>query len=666
MNGNTDIGEVLHLKYSSYTSLKRSSTKNYAMVSELIDNSISSKEEYEGSDITKWKKPLTILIELRVKSHKTKKKFLKNFYGMEVVNETNLTIIDNAYGIKKNRIVDALTLDKKVTTKSKLNVHGRGLKQSAFWWGIDLIITTMTENGEFYQVPLCLSKQGSEGQNSSIVVQTFNLNEEKIRDYKKATFDLLGNTNSGTVIRINKLHPEEDRCLTQNNFETMMKFIAFKYKKFLLHKDKFSIKVSYKNNNKLSKDWIRKSIVDLEHNDEKGKIIDLNIPTTKEFFLNYNPNLKPEEEKWTLKEIKKIFNIKYDTWLEGLKKAYLFSDDDSFNNDELNKDEVSKKICKLCNNFKDWIIEELDHLLANKKESSLFKKDFYLEFPISHFKLKPLKITIWAINEPRKKTLLKGIWIFEANRAIYHPPNYRGEMGTWDEWEDKVQPTGNTNNIFGGEFSIDSLNIMLSHDKMKILWDKIPNLKEYIMKAFHALWKTFDILVVRGIRANCKKPDVTTKGINEKVLLENLEDKIKSLYSGHVESVIEPIKNKEKQIIGFRFMLEANHEELIIEIYLNHNSIKNEDIFEEIKNENNEKDNVFKFRANLGHNYFRKLSYETNRMVFYVEVVVPPIILVTTKMWAIFNERFNKKDMKKIPEKVLDSFSANIEIPKML
>ena len=484
--------EIVLTKYGDYINLRNALTEPTIMLAQLIDNSISSKEENEGLDIDKWKKPLKILIQLKVVGRKEKKTRIKKISeGIKVIKETSLTVIDNAYGIKKNMIKDVLTLDKKHNSKSKMNVYGRGLKQSAFWWGIDLHITTKTKEGEYYQTNLCLSEQ-SQGLDSKVRIRLFNLTTNDIKVMDKV-FDKLEDNDhkimkkneSGTIIEIKNLYPDIDRCLTELQYEKIIQNLSFRYKKYIEKKEKFSIILTYVDITNMNdeKNILRKNLYDLEHKYEKNlKLYQINIPKIRELLLAYNVNVTPEREKNALKNIKKLLEKKFvnveerirDLFYVGIKYDYILD---------------------LCIQFKEWLLSSIDNCIKKgDKYDERFYKDFYLKLPDS-LKERKLKIKIWALHERTKEEANKaGFWIYEGNRAIHHPINW-----VWQDAkkEQKSNPKkGSTINRFGGEFSIDELGIHTSHDKTKILWGD-NDLKKYLVNALYFLWKTFDIVIMQ-------------------------------------------------------------------------------------------------------------------------------------------------------------------------
>ena len=515
-NSERVLKEIVPIRYGGYVNLRNASTEATIMLAELIDNSISSKEENEGLDIDKWKKPLKILIQLKVATGKEKRKRTKKISeGLKVIKETSLTVIDNAYGIKRKMIKDALTLDKKNYSKSKMNVHGRGLKQSAFWWGIDLHVTTKTKENEYYQTNLCLSEQ-KEGLESIVKIQPRNLTVNVIKEMDKIfnklednNHEIVKKNKSGTIIEIKNLYTDTDRCLTELQYKKIIQNLAFRYKRYIEKKEKFSIILTYIDiaNTNDEKNMVRNNLYDLEHRYENNlKLYQINIPKIRELLLAYNVNVTPEREKNALENIKKLLKIKFknieketrNLFYDGIKSTYILD---------------------LCVQFKEWLLSCIDKCIKEgDKYNEIFYKNFYLKLPNSSNE-KKLEIKIWALHKKHKEEANKaGFWIYEGNRAIHHPTKW-----VWQDAKKNQRNNpdrGSTINRFGGEFSIDELSIHTSHDKTKILWGD-NDLKKYLVNALYFLWKAFDILIL-GTRDEKKKEPLT---LSEKVI-ESIEEKL--------------------------------------------------------------------------------------------------------------------------------------------
>ena len=641
------LKEIVPIRYGSYVNLRNASTEATIMLAELIDNSISSKEENEGLDIDKWKKPLKILIQLKVVGGKEKRKREKKISeGLKVVKETSLTVIDNAYGIKRRMIKDALTLDKKNYSKSKMNVHGRGLKQSAFWWGIDLHVTTKTKENEYYQTNLCLSEQ-KEGLESIVRIQPQNLSANVIKEMDKIfnklednNHEIVKKNESGTIIEIKNLYTDTDRCLTELQYKKIIQNLAFRYKRYIEKKEKFSIILTYIDiaNTNDEKNMVRNNLYDLKHKYETNlKLYQINIPKIRELLLAYNVNVTPKREKNALENIKKLLEDKFTNVEDRIRD--LFYDGVKFN-----------YIMDLCNQFKEWLFSCIDNCIKKgDKYDERFYKDFYLKLPDS-LKERKLKIKIWALHERTKEEANKaGFWIYEGNRAIHHPINW-----VWQDAkkEQKSNPKkGSTINRFGGEFSIDELGIHTSHDKTKILWGD-NDLKKYLVNALYFLWKTFDILILGTRDEKKKEPLNLSKEVKESIeeKLAKYDRNMEKCFNGSIEVKTTYEANKSKScdfspknyLKGFltKILYIEKQKEFEVEYVLNHDEISSTESILKINKKKNQEDYKISFIVNIEHIYFKNFNYEEtieDSIDFYINSILQPFNLVIWNMYRWMN-----------------------------
>ena len=125
---------------TTYELYQIASYTHWFSIGEFIDNSITSAlqnwEELKKVD-PKFKE---LLIEIDIDP-----------------NNGVMTISDNAAGIQRSEIQRALRAGEPPVDKSKLSVHGVGMKMSSFWWGRNLKIQTWPindKNGYFVEVDL--------------------------------------------------------------------------------------------------------------------------------------------------------------------------------------------------------------------------------------------------------------------------------------------------------------------------------------------------------------------------------------------------------------------------------------------------------------------------------------------------------------------------------
>lgn len=170
--------------YYDYLKLKDVNTKPFLMIAELIDNSISSFEgHFKGKT---WDRVLEIDIEIGFNGNE------KDIFGYKTISGSFISVKDNAFGINPKDLIGAVKLNSKNVKATTLNVHGRGLKQSAFFFGVDLTVLT-TYEGKGQTVELKLSDQ-EEGDNSVIFI-----NPKDIKRSEAGTEILIQNINSDKV-----------------------------------------------------------------------------------------------------------------------------------------------------------------------------------------------------------------------------------------------------------------------------------------------------------------------------------------------------------------------------------------------------------------------------------------------------------------------------------
>ena len=363
--------------YRDYIGLSGIPTCNFVMVSELIDNAIASKEEKETLNMENWKSPLYISIELNVKTHSEKLKAKRIKWETETVIGTSLIVKDNAYGIPKDKIYDALTLNKKNDkSTNRKNLYGRGLKQSAFWWGIDLTVTSKTKNNECYWIELCLTKQ-KEGQKSEVWFNPID------KDHNEFKISFNGHTyDSGTEIKIENLYLTDTRCLTKQAFEEMLTAIWFRYKKYINNNEKFFILISYNCN---GKKVVENQNINKYLNNDEAEFSIVAPPTMKSFFLN--ENLKSKKKEKILVEVKDLLEKdKYQNSIDNLINRLLQEKYIDIDNDV--KSEYAYKLQETCDEFTSWIKNEVNKVLNNPNYQGEFTKVLKVDFP-DVFDLKP-------------------------------------------------------------------------------------------------------------------------------------------------------------------------------------------------------------------------------------------------------------------------------------
>ena len=312
--------------YSSLVGKKNNPSNNYLMLSELIDNSIGSWKESEFSENI-----------LKVKI----------FLDME---NLEITAIDNAAGMNKKQLEESVKLNKE-KTGNVLNMFGVGMKNAAFWYGKDLFIYSST---------------GKKTLETSVVISQKNdLSLPVEWEVTESKTKILGH---GTKIIIGALH--EDRNITPNQFEKLVKILSKKYENYL-EGEMVEITIEYK----------KDSNTDLKVN----KLVSLPTPAQ-------------EIDAKLSAEVVKQINVYYDTFKRSNEIKYL-------------KGIQEKAIEAAVNNerMEFWFILDIKGPLA--KEGS------------------PVALKIGIQQEAKTFDDLYGVTTFQSDRAINFAPENALPLG---------------------------------------------------------------------------------------------------------------------------------------------------------------------------------------------------------------------------------------------
>ncbi len=174
--------------YASLIAKKDNPSKAYYMLAELIDNSISSWEK--GGEQEELEINITINNE-----------------------ESEIIIDDNAEGMKKEELENAIRLHEVSTTKNGLNMFGVGLKNAAFWFAQDLIIKTRTRDG--------LSSE------TSVIISEID-DLKKTVEWEAVESD---KEDRGTCVIFRNVY--SDKKVNPTNFKDVVSILGFKYDKYL-------------------------------------------------------------------------------------------------------------------------------------------------------------------------------------------------------------------------------------------------------------------------------------------------------------------------------------------------------------------------------------------------------------------------------------------------
>lgn len=198
--------------YDDYISLKNNPTYPFLMISELIDNSISSFDNHYGVD--KWEEKLRINIDFYFNKKQT-----RIIHGTKAETNSYIKVVDNAFGMDEATLIDAVRLNKKNTTSiSTKNRHGRGLKQCAFYFGADLDIETWNDNNEISNIKLSTSVFDS---SDEVTLETFSLGQNDLEHIDER----------GTAIVINNIY--SNKSFTDLKYNKLIEAISYRYIKLI-------------------------------------------------------------------------------------------------------------------------------------------------------------------------------------------------------------------------------------------------------------------------------------------------------------------------------------------------------------------------------------------------------------------------------------------------
>ncbi|WPL38594.1 ATP-binding protein [Malacoplasma iowae] len=178
-----------HLKYGDLLAKQYSNNKHYFLISELIDNSISSWEKNKLPE-----EELNIHIEFNIR-------------------KKTIICVDNAYGMSQKELEESI-VQNKYKSGDEFNKFGVGMKNCAFWFGTDLEIWTNQGKEELYTSVLC-----SKFDKNDTVQWICELNHMDSDELK-----LIGR---GTKIKISKCH--EGRVPRKGEMNEIKDIISRKY-----------------------------------------------------------------------------------------------------------------------------------------------------------------------------------------------------------------------------------------------------------------------------------------------------------------------------------------------------------------------------------------------------------------------------------------------------
>lgn len=206
------------LKYSNLWQYKNDQSLNLEIcLSELIDNSISSFQK----NLDKLENNKILEISLKSIS--------------KINGDKQLEIIDNAYGMNKTELEEAIVLYKDTTNKdaTSMNQFGIGLKHSIFWIGDNATIYT-NNCGKIHKLifyPIDKYKRSNSTNFETNVIQIDNCPD-------------ICNTGTKIIIECHKKSRSWSQSSKDRN-ERICDFLGKKYKNYLLGNCNFKLKINF-------------------------------------------------------------------------------------------------------------------------------------------------------------------------------------------------------------------------------------------------------------------------------------------------------------------------------------------------------------------------------------------------------------------------------------
>lgn len=423
--------------YDDYISLKNNSTYAFLMVSELIDNSISSFDNHYGED--NWGEVLKIEVDFYF--DKSKK---KDINGTKAEINSYINVVDNAFGMNDKELVNAVRLNKKNQSSiSTKNRHGRGLKQCAFYFGADLEIETWNAKDEINTILLSTSIHDPQDE---VELETFTSKSSNLEHLESR----------GTSVKIKKIYT--NKSFAQKTYVKLIESISYRYIK-LIKSGMLEITYSKDVENMYSNtDFIRES------NEHISKV---------------NENFKYDENK--TKQIIKMAKEQ----IEEFKLIGKTDKKKKFGIENINKYE----------SIVDAAVKNIEKLLTKSVKDNDLDFTWTQNIDING---KELKVKFWKLEKNYSKH--RGYRVYEGDRALLHPPMADDEGGT-TTYHKAVFPSssdsGSSENRFAGEFDILDINATTSTDKSKFIFES--NDDEEVLNAKLALvWRVYNTFEMLG------------------------------------------------------------------------------------------------------------------------------------------------------------------------
>ncbi len=266
----------MEMPYKHFAGKKNDTSKPYYMLSELIDNSISSWKDNNKEGV------LSIAINIDDTTQQ-------------------ITVDDTAFGMSEDGLSESMKLNKE-KAGNKLNMFGVGMKNSAFWFGKDLHVETNNGQGA-WQTDISLSKVMDLNKTIEWVVRESNREKR------------------GTKVTIS--HVYKDRTLSKDDFEVLLNVLQIKYQNYI--EEGVKINISWFKNDgsakhkKLNKLKIKAQIIPDNKIQEFINGIDKYFEKS---ILKYAKDLKERTIKLVKNKKRLIYNYEIPFVMDGQRKTF--------------------------------------------------------------------------------------------------------------------------------------------------------------------------------------------------------------------------------------------------------------------------------------------------------------------------------------------------------
>lgn len=574
--------------YDDYITLKNNPTESFLMISELIDNSISSFDNQHGG--IDWGNDK---LEIKVDFY-FDKKVKKDVHGTLAQSNSYVRVIDNAYGMDEEQLINAIRLNKKNDESISINNrHGRGLKQCAFYFGATLDIETWKET---------VDADGNKRDIiNSIVLDTnaFKSDDEvMLETIPLKEYELQVLNSRGTAISIFNVF--DIKTFTEKKFDDLKNSITYRYIK-LIKDGKLEIKYCNKINEEVhykGEDDINEYFTEFSEHDE--------------FISKVSQNFNYGAEKMS-----KVINLSR----EGLM--------------ELIKDGGSRiGVAALIKYEKTR--EDAFAAISGLLMKSVFDNETEYHWEqVLNINGKELPVRFWRLQKGTSR--YRGFRVFEGERALLHPPMSDDGTGPSTYYEPvfpSSSETGSTENRFAGEFDITKIGATTTTDKSKFIFNSSKD-EEELNEQLSMIWRIYNTFEING-RSNTK---VEGKMMNKKdayVIKSVMESKF-GKYNRNIE-VYED--NNKDMVVAFELLVNDKYWKLEIRT---DNQEYPAQIWNKQKGVNDDGEEVLLITAYTSHPIWRRMDRSKG---FFQESLLPITTFVVHYEISNITEEFEKDEIK--------------------